>query len=52
MALLTNEDKIRIVAEEANVSRKVAEEYLIAEEWNMFDAVYSIKADRRGGLID
>jgi hypothetical protein len=43
--------KIEALSAEANVSREVAAAYLLAEEWVYLDALESIRADRRGGLL-
>ena len=51
MALLTKDDKVRMVRDETGVTWEVATQYLEAEEWNVFDAVVSIRVDRKGGLL-
>ncbi|QDH45927.1 hypothetical protein Pa193_017 [Pseudomonas virus Pa193] len=48
---MTKQAKIQNVAKFANVTVEVAKAYLEAEEWLVDEAVYTIKAERKAGML-
>ncbi|QLI49402.1 hypothetical protein vBPaeMUSP3_02 [Pseudomonas phage vB_PaeM_USP_3] len=48
---MTKQAKILSVAKLAVVTDEVAKAYLEAEEWLVDEAVYTIKAERKAGLL-
>lgn len=48
---MTKQEKIQYVAKLTMVTEEVAKAYLEAEEWLVDEAVYTIEAERKAGLL-
>lgn len=49
---MTKEEKVKYVSLLTMVTVGVAKKYLEAEEWLVDEAVYTINADRKAGILD
>lgn len=48
---MTKQEKIEYVAKLTLVGKETAKKYLEAEEWLVDEAVYTIEAERKAGML-